>query len=69
MKIITVVGAKPQFIKAAAFSRAIATHYARQIEEQIIHTDQHFDDNMSKVFFDDLGIPALHHHFAIGRSV
>lgn len=65
MKIITVVGARPQFIKAAAVSRAIATHYAGQIEEQIVHTGQHFDDNMSKVFFDDLGIPQPHHHFAI----
>jgi UDP-GlcNAc3NAcA epimerase len=65
MKIITVVGARPQFIKAAAVSRAIDTHYAGQIEEQIIHTGQHFDDNMSKVFFDDLGIPAPHYHFAI----
>ncbi len=65
MKIITVVGARPQFIKAAAVSRAIATQYAGQIEEQIVHTGQHFDDNMSKVFFDDLGIPAPQHHFAI----
>lgn len=65
MKIITVVGARPQFIKAAAISRVIATHYATQIEEQIIHTGQHFDENMSKVFFDDLGIPEPHHHFAI----
>ena len=65
MKIITVVGARPQFIKAAAVSRAIATHYVDQIEEQIVHTGQHFDDNMSKVFFDDLGIPEPHHHFTI----
>ncbi len=68
MKIITVVGARPQFIKAAAVSRVIATYYAGQIEEQIIHTGQHFDDNMSKVFFDDLGIPEPHHHFAISGS-
>lgn len=65
MKIITVVGARPQFIKAAAVSRVISTYYASQIEEQILHTGQHFDDNMSKVFFDDLGIPEPHHHFAI----
>ncbi len=65
MKIITVVGARPQFIKAAAVSRAIATQHAGRIEEQIIHTGQHFDNNMSKVFFDDLGIPEPHHHFAI----
>jgi UDP-GlcNAc3NAcA epimerase len=65
MKIITVVGARPQFIKAAAVSRAIATHYSGVIEERIVHTGQHFDDNMSKVFFDDLDIPKPHHHLAI----
>ncbi len=65
VKIITVVGARPQFIKAAALSRAITTHYSGQIEEKIVHTGQHFDDNMSKVFFDELGIPQPNYHFAI----
>lgn len=65
VKIITVVGARPQFIKAAALSRAISANFAGRIEEKIVHTGQHFDDNMSKVFFDDLSIPQPHYHFAI----
>tara|TARA_B100000809_G_scaffold203915_1_gene205150 strand:- start:1531 stop:2610 length:1080 start_codon:yes stop_codon:yes gene_type:complete len=55
MKIITIVGARPQFIKAAALSREIAKH--NNIEEIIIHTGQHFDDNMSDVFFREMEIP------------
>lgn len=65
IKIITVVGARPQFIKAAAISRVIQQDFVGQVEERIVHTGQHFDDNMSKVFFDELGIPQPHHHFAI----
>ncbi len=61
MKIITVVGARPQFIKAAAVSRAFAkSNQAGQgpsMDERIVHTGQHYDDNMSKVFFDELHIP------------
>ncbi len=55
MKILTVIGARPQFIKAAAVSRAIAA--TNNLEEIIVHTGQHFDENMSKVFFDELNIP------------
>ncbi len=54
-KIITVIGARPQFIKAAAVSRAIAS--LDELEEIIVHTGQHFDENMSKIFFDELNIP------------
>ena len=57
MKIVTVVGARPQFIKAAAVSRVIRNDYADKIEEILVHTGQHYDDNMSKVFFDELDIP------------
>ncbi len=63
MKISTIVGARPQFIKSAVVSRAIAEHNARvsdpqlMIFETIVHTGQHFDDNMSRVFFDELSIP------------
>ena len=57
MKIVTVVGARPQFIKAAAVSRVIRNHYASAIEEVLVHTGQHFDHNMSRVFFDELDIP------------
>ncbi|MDA3813124.1 MAG: UDP-N-acetylglucosamine 2-epimerase (non-hydrolyzing), partial [Candidatus Cloacimonetes bacterium] len=55
MKLITIIGARPQFIKAAAVSREIAKH--GDIEEIIIHTGQHFDANMSEIFFDQMQIP------------
>lgn len=63
MKIVTIVGARPQFIKAAAVSRAIAGHNAGNydsrtaIHEIIVHTGQHFDENMSEIFFDEMQIP------------
>lgn len=57
MKIVTIVGARPQFIKAAAVSRVIRDDYADKIEEVLVHTGQHYDDNMSKVFFEELDIP------------
>lgn len=55
MKILTIIGARPQFIKASVVSRAIEARDG--ISEVIIHTGQHFDANMSEVFFDQLGIP------------
>lgn len=54
-KIITIVGARPQFVKAAVVSRAIIA--SGELEELIVHTGQHFDGNMSKVFFDEMEIP------------
>lgn len=60
MKLITVVGARPQFIKAAAVSRAIAEHNKTNgfaIQESILHTGQHYDEQMSAVFFSQLDIP------------
>jgi UDP-GlcNAc3NAcA epimerase len=60
MKIITIIGARPQFIKAAAVSRAINkfnSENEKQINEIIVHTGQHFDENMSKIFFDQMQIP------------
>ena len=56
MKIITIVGARPQFIKAAAVSRVLEEHYSDKIQEIMIHTGQHYDENMSKIFFNELGI-------------
>lgn len=57
MKIVTVVGARPQFIKAAAVSRVIRSEYAGRVDEVLVHTGQHYDENMSKVFFEELNIP------------
>lgn len=55
MKIVTVIGARPQFIKAAVVSRAVAAN--PEVEEVIVHTGQHFDTNMSDVFFEEMSIP------------
>ena len=70
LKIITVVGARPQFIKAAAVSQAIAVHNnqypLRRIEEFIIHTGQHYDSNMSDIFFDELSIPKPAVNLSVG---
>jgi len=63
MKIITVIGARPQFIKAAAVSREFVKH--SNIEEIIIHTGQHFDTNMSDVFFEQMHIPKPHYNLDI----
>lgn len=60
MKIITIVGARPQFIKAAMISHAIRKHNSNHqdsIEELLLHTGQHYDDNMSNIFFSGMGIP------------
>ena len=55
MKILTVIGARPQFVKAAALSRVINQY--SDIEEVIVHTGQHFDKNMSDIFFEEMEIP------------
>lgn len=68
MKILTVLGARPQFIKAAAVSRAIRAHNESggdALQEVIVHTGQHFDANMSDVFFEQLDIPTPDHHLGI----
>ena len=61
MKIVTIIGARPQFIKAAAFSRAITGKH----EEILVHTGQHFDANMSDVFFEELKIPKPKYNLGI----
>ena len=68
MKIVTIIGARPQIIKAAALSRAIQTHCADRIQEVIVHTGQHYDDNMSQVFFDELGIPKPDYNLHVGSA-
>ncbi len=68
MKIVTVVGARPQIIKAAALSRAIKSNFSNRIEEIIVHTGQHYDANMSDVFFGELGIPQPNINLGIGSA-
>jgi UDP-GlcNAc3NAcA epimerase len=62
MKILTIVGARPQFIKVAAVSRQLEVHGLKEI---IVHTGQHFDQNMSKIFFDEMDIPKPHYNLEI----
>ena len=57
LRILTVIGARPQIIKAAAISRAIASRFKDRVRETLLHTGQHYDANMSQVFFEELGIP------------
>jgi UDP-GlcNAc3NAcA epimerase len=68
MKIITIIGARPQIIKAAAISRAIHTHFKDQITELIVHTGQHYDDNMSAIFFTEMGIPEADYNLSVGSG-
>ena len=56
IKIVTIIGARPQFIKASAISKLIRSDFNDQIKEVLIHTGQHSDEMMSNVFFKDLGI-------------
>lgn len=64
MKLLTVIGARPQFIKAAAVSRKLTG----KIEEVIVHTGQHYDANMSDIFFGELDIPVPSYHLNIGSG-
>ncbi|HLO90164.1 MAG TPA: UDP-N-acetylglucosamine 2-epimerase (non-hydrolyzing) [Lentimicrobium sp.] len=68
MKIVTIIGARPQIIKAAAISRAIRNRFAGMITEVIVHTGQHYDANMSQVFFDELGIPQPDINLGVGSG-
>ena len=62
------VGARPQFIKSAAISRAIREEFSDQVEVQILHTGQHYDPNMSAVFFEELGIPQPQFQLHVGSG-
>ena len=67
-KIVTIVGARPQFIKAAAISRVIKNEYAHLVQEIIIHTGQHYDHNMSEVFFEELEITPPQYKLNVGSA-
>lgn len=68
LKILTIIGARPQIIKAAALSRVIRSGFAGRIKEKILHTGQHYDSNMSQVFFDELGIPQPDYNLHVGSG-
>ncbi|MBI1835735.1 MAG: UDP-N-acetylglucosamine 2-epimerase (non-hydrolyzing) [Flavobacteriia bacterium] len=67
-KIITIIGARPQIIKSSAISRAIITKYSSEIEEKIVHTGQHYDENMSEIFFDEMSIPYPNYNLNVGSG-
>lgn len=72
MKIVTVIGARPQFVKAAMVSRAIRSLNASRkkslLTETIVHTGQHYDDVMSKIFFEEMGIPIPTYNLEVGSG-
>jgi UDP-GlcNAc3NAcA epimerase len=68
IKIINLVGARPQIIKASAISRAIRNFFPGRIEEIIVHTGQHYDREMSQVFFDELEIHKPHFNLGVGSA-
>lgn len=67
-KLLTIIGARPQIIKAAAFSRAVAAR-KDEVCEKILHTGQHYDENMSGVFFRELGIPQPDYNLGVGSGL
>jgi UDP-GlcNAc3NAcA epimerase len=66
MRIVTIVGARPQFIKALAISKECAAR--KGVEEVLLHTGQHYDENMSDVFFRGMGIPEPKYRFSLGSG-
>ena len=65
---LTIIGARPQIIKAAALSRAIEKSFKKQVREVILHTGQHYDDSMSEVFFREMQIPKPDYNLKIGSA-
>ena len=68
IRLLTIIGARPQFIKAAAISRVVREMYSDRISESILHTGQHYDANMSQVFFNELGIPNPDYNLGVGSA-
>lgn len=67
-KIVTVIGARPQIIKSAAISRVFQETYDSSIKEIVIHTGQHYDENMSAVFFEEMRLPKPTYNLAVGSA-
>ncbi|PID94173.1 MAG: UDP-N-acetylglucosamine 2-epimerase (non-hydrolyzing) [Bacteroidetes bacterium] len=68
MKVASIVGARPQIVKAAAFSRAARGKYADTLQEYIIHSGQHYDHNLSQIFFEEMGIPEADLNLEVGSA-
>jgi UDP-GlcNAc3NAcA epimerase len=68
IKLLNIVGARPQIIKASAISRAIRTHFSDRFTEIIVHTGQHYDKEMSDVFFEELEIHKPHYNLGVGSA-
>lgn len=68
IQLVTIIGARPQIIKAAALSRAINKSFSTEIKEVLVHTGQHYDENMSEVFFSELGIPQPDYRLNVGSG-
>ena len=68
LRVLTVIGARPQIIKASAFSHAVSGKYKGRISETLLHTGQHYDANMSQVFFEELGIPPADISLGVGSG-
>jgi UDP-GlcNAc3NAcA epimerase len=68
IKILTIIGARPQIIKAAALSRVIRNKFSEKIRETIVHTGQHYDDNMSQIFIDELQVPEPNYNLNVGSD-
>ena len=69
IKIITIIGARPQFIKAAAISNQIREQFGPFLKEILVHTGQHYDKNMSEMFFKELNIPDPKYNLGISNSL
>ncbi len=67
-RIVTIVGARPQIIKSSAISRVIQNQFKDELEEVIVHTGQHYDENMSQVFFQEMGIPQPNYNLNVGSG-
>ncbi|MEE4213977.1 MAG: UDP-N-acetylglucosamine 2-epimerase, partial [Bacteroidales bacterium] len=72
MKIVSVVGARPNFMKIAPFMRAVDEHNknnpGKPVEHTLVHTGQHYDDRMSKAFFEALNIPEADINLGVGSG-